>query len=140
MIESNKLKNTIAELQEKSDKTPTEKIAAPTANLNNKPWVKLLEENASIIKSVRERIKRTEGGEALKNPVDYLESIVLDLLMAMEHSGTDTIDGEQVFSILRHKPVPSRLAIPDNTRITTTLEPGIAVEDRVFVQARVTLE
>lgn len=100
--------------------------------LDNKPLVKMFEECASMIKNL-ERISPAFESEDSK---DLINTIREQLVQAMILSGGKTIDNEKEFNTLRHKCLRG-ISANDGDKIINTLEPGVTLEERVFVKALV---
>ena len=100
--------------------------------LDNKPLVKMFEECAGMIKNL-ERISPAFESEDSK---DLINTIREQLVQAMILSGGKTIDNEKKFNTLRHK-CKRGICANDGDKIINTLEPGVTLEERVFVKALV---
>ena len=100
--------------------------------LDNKPLVKMFEECAGMIKNL-ERISPAFESEDSK---DLINTIREQLVQAMILSGGKTIDNEKEFNTLRHKCLRG-ISANDGDKIINTLEPGVTLEERVFVKALV---
>ena len=100
--------------------------------LDNKPLVKMFEECAGMIKNL-ERISPAFESEDSK---DLINTIREQLVQAMILSGGKTIDNEKEFNTLRHKCLKG-ISANDGDKIINTLEPGVTLEERVFVKALV---
>lgn len=98
--------------------------------LDNKPLVKMFEESAGIIKNL-ERIRPAFESDDCQ---DLINTVKEQLVQAMVLSGGKTIDNELQFDILRHKSMKGVRA-NEGDEIVKTLEPGISLEERVFVKA-----
>ena len=99
--------------------------------LDNKPLVKMFEECAGMIKNL-ERISPAFESEDSK---DLINTIREQLVQAMILSGGKTIDNEKEFNTLRHKCLRG-ISANDGDKIINTLEPGVTLEERVFVKAK----
>ena len=102
------------------------------ALLDNTPLVKMFEECAGMIKNL-ERISPAFESEDSK---DLINTIREQLVQAMILSGGKTIDNEKEFNTLRHKCLRG-ISANDGDKIINTLEPGVTLEERVFVKALV---
>lgn len=100
--------------------------------LDNKPLVKMFEECAGMIKNL-ERISPAFESEDSK---DLINTIREQLVQAMILSGGKTIDNEKEFNTLCHKCLRG-ISANDGDKIINTLEPGVTLEERVFVKALV---
>lgn len=109
---------------------PEEPIVASL--LDNKPLVKMFEECADIIKNI-ERIRPAFESDDCQ---DLINTVREQLVQAMILSGGKTIDNEKEFNTLRHK-CKRGICANDGDKIINTLEPGVTLENRVFVKALV---
>lgn len=100
--------------------------------LDNKPLVKMFEECADIIKNI-ERIRPAFESDDCQ---DLINTVREQLVQAMILSGGKTIDNEKEFNTLRHK-CKRGICANDGDKIINTLEPGVTLENRVFVKALV---
>lgn len=103
--------------------------------LDNKPLVKMFEECADVIKYV-ERIRPAFESDEVH---DLINTVREQLVQAMVLSGGKTIDNENQFNILRHKCRKGNHAT-DGDIIVETIEPGVSLENRVFIKALVKVE
>lgn len=109
---------------------PEEPIVASL--LDNKPLVKMFGECADVIKNI-ERIRPAFESEDCQ---DLINTVREQLVQAMILSGGKTIDNEKEFNTLRHK-CQRGICANDGDKIIDTLEPGVTLENRVFVKALV---
>ena len=109
---------------------PEEPIVASL--LDNKPLVKMFGECADVIKNI-ERIRPAFESEDCQ---DLINTVREQLVQAMILSGGKTIDNEKKFNTLRHT-CKRRICANDGDIIINTLEPGVTLENRVFVKALV---
>ena len=109
---------------------PEEPIVASL--LDNKPLVKMFGECADVIKNI-ERIRPAFESEDCQ---DLINTVREQLVQAMILSGGKTIDNEKEFNTLRHK-CQRGICANDGDIIINTLEPGVTLENRVFVKALV---
>ena len=109
---------------------PEEPIVASL--LDNKPLVKMFGECADVIKNI-ERIRPAFESEDCQ---DLINTVREQLVQAMMLSGGKTIDNEKEFNTLRHK-CQRGICANDGDKIINTLEPGVTLENRVFVKALV---
>ena len=109
---------------------PEEPIVASL--LDNKPLVKMFGECADVIKNI-ERIRPAFESEDCQ---DLINTVREQLVQAMILSGGKTIDNEKKFNTLRHK-CKRGICANDGDIIINTLEPGVTLENRVFVKALV---
>lgn len=109
---------------------PEEPIVASL--LDNKPLVKMFGECADIIKNI-ERIRPAFESDDCQ---DLINTVREQLVQAMILSGGKTIDNEKEFNTLRHK-CQRGICANDGDKIINTLEPGVTLENRVFVKALV---
>ena len=109
---------------------PEEPIVASL--LDNKPLVKMFGECADVIKNI-ERIRPAFESEDCQ---DLINTVREQLVQAMILSGGKTIDNEKKFNTLRHK-CQRGICANDGDKIINTLEPGVTLENRVFVKALV---
>lgn len=103
--------------------------------LDNKPLVKMFEECASIIKKL-EQIRPAFKSD---DSQDLINTIREQLVQAMMLSGGKTINNEKEFNTLRHKCLKG-IRANDGDKIIKMLEPGVMLEERVFVKALVEIE
>lgn len=90
----------------------------------------MFEESAGIIKNL-ERIRPAFESDDCQ---DLINTVKEQLVQAMVLSGGKTIDNERQFNILRHKSMKGTHA-NEGDEIVKTLEPGVSLEERVFVKA-----
>ena len=109
---------------------PEEPIVASL--LDNKPLVKMFGECADVIKNL-ERIRPAFESD---DSQDLINTVREQLVQAMILSGGKTIDNEKEFNTLRHK-CQRGICANDGDKIINTLEPGVTLENRVFVKALV---
>lgn len=109
---------------------PEEPIVASL--LDNKPLVKMFGECADVIKNL-ERIRPAFESD---DSQDLINTVREQLVQAMILSGGKTIDNEKKFNTLRHK-CQRGICANDGDKIINTLEPGVTLENRVFVKALV---
>ncbi len=103
--------------------------------LDNKPLVKMFEECASIIKKL-EQIRPAFKSD---DSQDLINTVREQLVQAMMLSGGKTINNEKEFNTLRHKCLKG-IRANDGDKIIKMLEPGVMLEERVFVKALVEIE
>lgn len=107
----------------------------PTVKLqDNKSLLKLIEENVLLIKRMQNMKQNYTGEET----VMIIEQIIDDIKDSLELSGLERIENEQLFSALRHQPVPLRI-VKEGQPIVKTLETGLCLGNRVFIKAKVKL-
>ena len=109
---------------------PEEPIVASL--LDNKPLVKMFGECADVIKNL-ERIRPAFESD---DSQDLINTVREQLVQAMILSGGKTIDNEKKFNTLRQK-CKRGICANDGDKIINTLEPGVTLENRVFVKALV---
>ena len=103
--------------------------------LDNKPLVKMFEECASIIKKLEQIRPAFESDDSQ----DLINTVREQLVQAMMLSGGKTINNEKEFNTLRHKCLKG-IRANDGDKIIKMLEPGVMLEERVFVKALVEIE
>lgn len=109
---------------------PEEPIVASL--LDNKPLVKMFGECADVIKNLECIRPAFESDDSQ----DLINTVREQLVQAMILSGGKTIDNEKKFNTLRHK-CQRGICANDGDKIINTLEPGVTLENRVFVKALV---
>lgn len=112
---------------------PEEPIVASL--LDNKPLVKMFEECASVIKKLEQIRPAFESDDSQ----DLINTVREQLVQAMMLSGGKTINNEKEFNTLRHKCLKG-IRANDGDKIIKMLEPGVMLEERVFVKALVEIE
>lgn len=100
--------------------------------LDNKPLVKMFEECASIIKKLEQIRPAFESDDSQ----DLINTVREQLVQAMMLSGGKIINNEKEFNTLRHKCLKG-IRANDGDKIIKMLEPGVMLEERVFVKALV---
>ena len=100
--------------------------------LDNKPLVKMFEECASIIKKLEQIRPAFESDDSQ----ELINTVREQLVQAMILSGGKTINNEKEFNTLRHKCLKG-IRANDGDKIIKMLEPGVMLEERVFVKALV---
>lgn len=126
-----------ADDEKSSSKEKKEESEEPvTASLlDNKPLVKMFEECASIIKKLEQIRPAFESDDSQ----DLINTVREQLVQAMLLSGGKTINNEKKFNTLRHKCLKG-IRANDGDKIIKMLEPGVMLEERVFVKALVEIE
>jgi|GEM_PF-4108440 len=108
----------------------------PPSLLGNRSFVKLAEECADVMDEFDvyiERLESEEGKMIAKMAVKRLQEL-------LERSGLQRIDDvSEPFSILRHDPVPM-MPVSEGKRLEKILQPGLALDNRVFRKARVKIQ
>lgn len=103
--------------------------------LDNIKYIKLIECHCEIIKELERYRTRVTCDEALEI-IDIISSRLYETAYL---SGATPIKDEAEFDSLRHISTP--LSMPKNGElIERTIESGIAVEERVFIRAKVVLK
>ncbi len=103
---------------------------------DNKPFVKLFEECSSVIKDIDRLSARQFESQETLNMMQHIES---KLLSSLYVAGGQPIDNDTEFDVLRHSCIDKK-DVSQSTPITETVRPGVILEDRVFVQAKVRVD
>lgn len=120
------------EKQRENEPLPEDPDSDGDQLLDNKEYIHLMEECAVLIAEFEQYHPRMQTDEGRM----MVEMIGQRLREAMLLSGAQSIDSDRTFNILRHTPVPMRY-ITNDTPLEEIIEIGIAVENRVFVKAKV---
>lgn len=120
------------EMKPEVDEPPVVPEPPSSSLLDNKEYIRLLEECAALIAEFEQYHTRLTSEEGKM----MVEMFAQRLREAMLLSGAQSIDCDSAFNILRHTPVPMRYIVND-TPIEEIFETGIAIENRVFVKAKV---
>ena len=115
-------------------KEPSEILQQPPL-LGNSAFVRLVEECIDIMNEFDRFIGRLESEEG-----KTMAGLVVQRLQeSLERSGLTRISDEERFAILRHIPVPM-VPVVEGVPLAETLVSGLAIENRVFRKAKVTLK
>lgn len=106
----------------------------PGEPLENRPWIKLVEECVELVDELDQHSRSFDGPRR-----ELTEHVILRLEEVLERSGVEVISGEETFDRGRHKPDGVGTAAP-GAAISGTLSPGFAVGRRVLRRARVQVE
>jgi molecular chaperone GrpE (heat shock protein) len=108
--------------------------AEPTREslLDNSAFMALVEQQLQLMK----RVQAMQSMYAEERVKVVLEQIQADLHSALEIAGAQRIETDIRFDPLRHEPVPMRI-VATGVPIATVLEPGLIIENRVLIKARV---
>lgn len=107
-------------------------FAAPADPLENKPWVKLVEECVELVDELDGHARSFDRPRQ-----ELAEYVILRLEEVLERSGVEVIAGEPTFDRGRHKPDGAGAAADPGAAVSETLSPGFAVGRRVLRRARV---
>ena len=103
--------------------------------LNNKEFVKIVEECVDIMNEFETYMNRLQSEEAKIMG----ELVIKRLQELLERSGLDRIDDITTpFSILLHTPIPL-VPVQEGEPIIKILQPGLILENRVFLKAKIQL-
>lgn len=109
--------------------------SASASLLDNKPLVKLFGECADLLNEIDKLAKDFKSDRE-----QFLLEMVKDkILSALVLSGGKAIDNDSAFDILRHTALDVSDA-KNETEIRETVSPGVMLEDRVFIRAKVNLK
>lgn len=111
---------------------PAEPAEKRDSLLDNKPYVKLIEDVFMLSAEV-ERIMAKSKDDGVKGFAEHIFCRIEDMV---ERNGALSIGNEKLFDIRRHQPVPVAL-VPDGARIAQTVRPGWRLEERVMRRAKV---
>jgi len=115
------------------DETETNVEIEPISPLENKPFVKLVEECIDLMNEFESYTERLESEEGKM----MAQMIVRRLQESLERSGLERIDDEkEPFTILKHKPEPM-MPVAEGKTLKGIIAPGLAIENRVFRKAKV---
>jgi hypothetical protein len=129
-------KKNLENVAEKSD-APAAISASPINQdpLNNKPWVKLVEECVDLYDEL----------DNFKPELDSVKQEVADHVMCrlqeiLERSQVNTIAGDSSFNFAHHQAGKTYKKVPPGTAILETLSPGFRIGPRVLRKAQVVLD
>lgn len=124
-----------AAITEEVTASKTEQLSASASLLENKPLVKLFGECADLLNEIDKLAKDFKSDRE-----QFLLEMVKDkILSALVLSGGKAIDNDSAFDILRHIALDVRDA-KNGAEIRETVSPGVMLEDRVFIRAKVNLK
>ncbi len=112
---------------------PAPQSCPPATNLDNPPWLTLVEDNTALLNELDEMLSQLDP--AARPLAEHVKTRLQEIL---ERSGVARIENETNFDIARHQAWPPVRA-PQGAPIAATIEPGLAVGPRVFRRARVRL-
>lgn len=99
-----------------------------TSLLDNSPYMSLADSCCDLIKEL-DKLKSEDNQEL----VDLVNSRIKEGLIS---SGAEPIAEESTYDVIRHTAVGKSI-VRKGTPITSTIEPGVAIDDRVMIKARV---
>lgn len=102
--------------------------------LDNSDYIKLVSENCQLLEKLDELSEKMNDDDSLK----IIRYVKKQLRTCLVNAGASTIEEETTFNLLRHEPIGDIIA-KNGEIIANTIEPGIAVENRVFIKAKVTI-
>ena len=102
--------------------------------LDNKPWLKLVEESVTLLDELD---RHRADFDAPRQ--DLADHVICRLQEILERCGVDSIDGDHDFDRNRHQP-EGRARLMPGAKVTATLSPGFRVGKRVLRRARVLIE
>lgn len=106
-----------------------------TSLLDDKNLVRLFSECTSLI----EQLDKLSQGFQSENEQLLIQMVKEKLYNALLSSGGTSIKNEKLFDIIHHKSINCCDA-KDGMIIENTIEPGLSLEDRVFIRAKVNLK
>ena len=126
----------VATVQERLpvEKVEPEERSASASLLDNKPLVKLFGECADLLNEMDKLAKDFKSDRE-----QFLLEMVKDkIISALVLSGGKVIDNDSAFDILRHTALDESDA-KNGAEIRETVSPGVMLEDRIFIRAKVNL-
>lgn len=96
--------------------------------LDNSPYMSLADSCCALIKEL-EKLKNEENKE-------LIEQVILRIKEGLISSGAEPIAEETAYDIIRHAAVGKSI-VRKGTPIISTIEPGIAIGDKVMIKAKV---
>lgn len=102
--------------------------------LNNQPYMSLVKQCCNIYDELS-RISEQTSDEDMLHFIQVQQGRIREALVL---SGGRLIDEETEFNLLRHTPVPTKI-VNNGHPISSTLEAGVEIEDRVIIKAKVVL-
>lgn len=112
---------------------PRQLPAPPASPLDNKPYVKVMEDLMRLSSEIRRLADHAPDDS--RDALDYIYEQLEDVF---ERNGLTMIEGETVYDVCRHQPVPAAL-VPDGTPVEKTLVPGWALDRKVLRRAKVSV-
>ena len=113
--------------------TPLEET--PESLSDNKAYIGLIEQNCDLIKEFERYLPRMTSEESR----ELLQLMLPRLREAMYLAGATPIEGDADYDSLRHIPDPMTV-VKEGAPIEETIQPGVAIGNRVFVRAQVRLK
>ena len=113
---------------------PRLKPSDPDNPLNDKRWLKLVEECVGLFNDLDEHLAGFDPPRQ-----ELAEYVLLQLQEILERSDVELIADEATFERHRHQPEQSNTEAIPGTPIIETLSPGFAIGRRVLRRARVRL-
>lgn len=99
-----------------------------TSLLDNPPYLSLADSCCALIKEL-DKLKNEDNKE-------LIEQVILRIKEGLISSGAEPIAEETAYDIIRHTPVGKSI-VRKGTPIISTIEPGIAIGDKVMIKAKV---
>lgn len=99
-----------------------------TSLLDNSPYMSLADSCCDLVKEL-DKLKSEDNQEL----VDLVSSRIKEGLIS---SGAEPIAEEPTYDVIRHTAV-GKTIVRKGTPITSTIEPGVAIDDRVMIKAKV---
>lgn len=127
-----RIEDKLVEANEKPKESEDKDIPLPFL-LDNKPFVKLVEETVDIIKKLESYKERVGDNETALMITDQS---IADCKDALERCEVERIADNIPFNTLFHEPVPLSL-VKDGTQIGGIIDSGLKIENRVFLKAKV---
>lgn len=100
--------------------------------LKNDAYIKLAEQCCEMHEEL-DRMSNQFSDIDMLNLIDMQKSRIREALIL---SGATAIDEESTFNLLRHKPQSPGI-VRDGAPILETVEPGVAIENRVMIKSKV---
>lgn len=110
----------------------TESCCASVSLLKNEAYLKLAEQCCEMHEEL-DRMSNQFSDTDMLNLINMQKSRIREALIL---SGATAIDEESTFNLLRHKPQSPGI-VRDGAPILETVEPGVAIENRVMIKAKV---
>lgn len=99
-----------------------------TSLLDNTPYMSLADSCCNLVKEL-EKLKTKENQELIEQVVSRIKEGLLS-------SGAEPIAEETSYNVIRHIAIGKSI-VRKGTPITSTIEPGVTIDDKVMIKAKV---
>ena len=106
----------------------SEQQAKTTSLLDNSPYMSLADSCCDLVKEL-EKLKTEENQKLVEQVISRIQECLIS-------SGAEPIAEEPAYDVIRHTAVGKSI-VRKGTPITATIEPGVAISDKVMIKAKV---